>query len=67
MDVQAIFLLQFVLSLLVTGLLAKWTLAPWLEKRPEREALFWLVVPHAFRPRGHGVPGSGSAGPTPAG
>ena len=49
MDVQAIFGLQFLLSLLVIGLLAKWTLTPWLDKQSQRTALFWLAVPHAFR------------------
>jgi len=49
MDTQAIFGLQFLLSLLVIGLLAKWTLAPWLKSQPPRRALFWLAVPHAFR------------------
>ena len=49
MNTQAIFGLQFVLSLLVIGLLAKWTLNPWLESLPRRQALFWLTLPHAFR------------------
>ena len=49
MDTQAIFGLQFLLSLLVIGLLAKWVLAPWLANQPPRRALFWLTVPHAFR------------------
>jgi len=49
MDTQAIFGLQFVFSLLVIGLLAKWVLAPWLARLSQREALFWLTVPHAFR------------------
>ena len=49
MNVQGIFLLQFVSSLLVLGLLAKWVLAPWLAKQSQREALFWLTLPHAFR------------------
>ncbi len=49
MEVQAIFGLQFALSLVVIGLLAKWTLSPWLKTLPERQAFFWLVVPHAFR------------------
>ncbi len=31
------------------GLLAKWVLAPWLAGKLQREALFWLVLPHAFR------------------
>ncbi len=49
MNVQGIFLLQFVSSLLVLGLLAKWVLAPWLARQSRRDALFWLTVPHAFR------------------
>ncbi len=49
MNTQAIFGLQFVLSLVVIGLLAKWTLNPWLENLPRRQALFWLTLPHAFR------------------
>ena len=49
MDVQAIFALQFLMSLLVWGLLAYWLLAPWLEKKSSKEALFFLTVPHAFR------------------
>ena len=49
MTIQAIFLLQFLSSLLVMGLLAWWLLAPQLAKLPLREALFWLTLPHAFR------------------
>ena len=49
MNTQSIFGLQFVLSMLVIALLAKWVLAPWLAKQSQREALFWLTVPHAFR------------------
>ncbi len=49
MDTQAIFGLQFFLSLVVWGVIAKWLLAPWLEKKPTHEALFWLTLPHAFR------------------
>lgn len=49
MNTQAIFGLQFVFSLLVIGLLAKWVLAPWLVRQSQRKALFWLTVPHAFR------------------
>lgn len=46
---QAIFGLQFTLSLIVFGLLAKWVLAPWLASQTQREAIFWLTLPHAFR------------------
>ncbi|MFV2032531.1 MAG: hypothetical protein ACC663_08545 [Gammaproteobacteria bacterium] len=49
MTIQAIFLLQFVSSILVMGLLAKWLLAPQLAKLPIKQALFWLTLPHAFR------------------
>ncbi len=49
MDVRAIFLLQLILSLVVWGLIAKWLLAPWLEKKSPHDALFWLTLPHAFR------------------
>ncbi len=49
MDANAIFALQFVLSLVVIGLLAKWTWTPWLKMQPQRQAFFWLVLPHAFR------------------
>ncbi len=49
MDTQAIFGLQFVLSLVVWGVIAKSLLAPWLEKKSPHEALFWLTLPHAFR------------------
>ena len=49
MNTLAIFGLQFFLSLVVWGVIAKWLLAPWLEKKSRREALLWLTLPHAFR------------------
>ncbi len=49
MDTLAIFGLQFVLSLVVWGLIAKWLVAPWLETKSPHNALFWLTLPHAFR------------------
>ncbi|MCH7878548.1 MAG: hypothetical protein IH914_04445 [candidate division Zixibacteria bacterium] len=49
MDIQAIFGLQFLLSIIVWSLIAKWLLAPWLGTKPTHEALFWLAIPHAFR------------------
>lgn len=49
MSVQAIFGLQFVLSLVVWGLIAKWVLAPLLDKMQSEDAFFWLALPHAFR------------------
>ncbi|MFQ5757081.1 MAG: hypothetical protein ACE5H7_13465 [Acidiferrobacterales bacterium] len=49
MDTLAIFGLQFVMSLVVWGLIAKWLVAPWLAKMSQHQALFWLTLPHAFR------------------
>jgi len=49
MSTQTIFLIQFVASLIMVGLLARWLLAPALAKLSNREALFWLTLPHAFR------------------
>ncbi len=49
MDAQAVFGVQFLLSLVVWALIAWWLLAPWLAKKPRQEALFWLTLPHAFR------------------
>ncbi len=49
MDARAIFGLQFVLSVVVWGLLARWLLSPWLARKSRHEALFWLTLPHAFR------------------
>jgi hypothetical protein len=49
MDVQAIFGLQFVTSIVVFSLLARWELAPRLANLSTTEALFWLTLPHAFR------------------
>lgn len=49
MTVTDIFGLQFVLSLLVFGLLAGWIARPFLQQLDLPEALFWLTVPHAFR------------------
>ena len=49
MDVNAIFGLQFLLSLVVWALIGKWVFAPWLEGKAPARALFWLALPHAFR------------------
>ena len=49
MEPQTIFGLQFVLSIVVIALLARWLLTPWLATKTQNEALFWLAVPHAFR------------------
>ena len=49
MNILAIFGLQFFLSLVVWGLIAKWLLTPWLETKSPHQALFFLTLPHAFR------------------
>ena len=49
MIIEQIFLMQFVLSTIVVGLLAKWYLAPLLAKKPLQLALMVLLTPHAFR------------------
>ncbi len=49
MDIQSIFGLQFVLSLLAWGVTAGVLLSPWLAQKPRHEALLWLSLPHAFR------------------
>jgi len=52
MDAQAIFGLQFAMNIIMWGLLAYWLLTPWLAKKLPNEALFFLVLPHAFRHMG---------------
>lgn len=52
MSVQAIFVLQLFMSIVVWGALAYWLFAPWLKKRSLNDALFFLIVPHAFRHMG---------------
>jgi len=49
MDTQAIFGLQFLLSLIIISFLLKWKVTPWLNKQSLNDALFWLTIPHAFR------------------
>jgi hypothetical protein len=49
MEMQAVFGVQIFMGLVLYGLLAKWYLAPWLERKTQREALFWLTLPHATR------------------
>ena len=49
MTIESIFFLQFFMSLLVIGLLAKWLLVPWLAQQSQQQSLFWLTIPHAFR------------------
>jgi len=52
MSTQAIFLLQFILSLTLFSLVSWWVVAPWLARQSQRDALFWLALPHAFRHMG---------------
>lgn len=49
MDTLAIFGLQFILSLVVFGLLAKWYVLPRLAQYSTRQALMPLLIPHALR------------------
>lgn len=49
MDQFTIFGLQFLLSLIVYALIAKWYVAPWLAGKPVEQALAPLIFPHAFR------------------
>ena len=49
MEIQLIFGLQFVLSLVIFGLLARWYATPWLAAKPIETALMVLMIPHAFR------------------
>lgn len=59
MDTLTIFLAQFVLSILVYALIARWYVAPWLAGKSLEAALMLLILPHAFRHIGLGfmVPG----------
>ena len=49
MDIQQIFVLQFVLSVVAWGVVAKWTFAPRLARKAPATALYLLALPHAFR------------------
>ncbi len=49
MTTQAIFVLQFVLSVTLFSLVTRWVVAPWLATQSQQNALFWLTLPHAFR------------------
>ena len=49
MNPVTIFLLQIFLSVVVIASLMKWEFTPRLNKLPFNEAMFWLIVPHAFR------------------
>ena len=49
MDPTAIFGVQFLMSLAVFSLLAKWYVVPWLGRQSFEVGLAALLVPHAFR------------------
>ncbi len=49
MTIEAVFFLQFILSLIVVGLLSRWYATPWLADKSLQVALMVLLVPHAFR------------------
>ena len=49
MEIQQVFALQFVLSLVAWGAVAKWSFAPRLARMAPATALFWLTLPHTFR------------------
>ena len=49
MDMLEIFGLQIFMSVVLSSLLAKWYLAPWLNQKTQRDSLFWLTLPHATR------------------
>lgn len=59
MDTLTIFLTQFLLSIVVYSLIAKWYAAPWLAGKTLAAALMLMILPHAFRHIGLGfmVPG----------
>ncbi|MEP2031567.1 MAG: hypothetical protein ABJI96_22960 [Paracoccaceae bacterium] len=49
METPEIFAVQFLLSVIVFGLIAKWHIAPWLVDKTAKVALGLLILPHAFR------------------
>ena len=49
MNEQAIFGLQFVLSVFAWALIAKVIFMPRLKTKPRNEILIWLALPHVFR------------------
>jgi len=49
MDTQAVFGLQFLMSIVVWSVIAAFLLSPWLASKSRSEALLWLSLPHAFR------------------
>jgi hypothetical protein len=49
METIELFGVQFVLSVIVFALIAKWYTAPWLAEKTTQVALSLLILPHAFR------------------
>jgi hypothetical protein len=49
MNTLTIFGTQFVLSVVVITLVARWFVTPWLTQKPTHVALMVLILPHAFR------------------
>ena len=49
MNLLTIFTLQFLLTLLVYGVIARWYLVPWLRGKQLHVALSILIAPHALR------------------
>jgi len=49
MESLQIFGVQFILSIIVVALIAKWYVAPWLGEKTLQMALGILILPHAFR------------------
>ena len=49
METVEIFVVQFVLSVFVLTLIAKWYVAPWLSEKPVQIAFTILVLPHTIR------------------
>lgn len=68
MDSLAIFGTQFLMSLFVYALVAKWYVGPWLDKKPLYTALSFLIIPHALRHIGltFMIPAGVSEGLSPA-
>ncbi|MFG0257872.1 MAG: hypothetical protein ACF8GE_08230 [Phycisphaerales bacterium JB043] len=49
MNTTSIFTLQFMLSIVVWGVVLQTTLIPHLNRATRSQKLFWLTLPHAFR------------------
>ena len=49
MDITLIFVTQFLMSLLVWTLVARWFATPWLAQQTFQTAMMLLLVPHALR------------------